>query len=411
MIAANEYCGSVFDGTHATPKPAKKGYKLLTSKNILNGSLNTEDAYYISEKDYAEINRRSQVHQWDILFSMIGTVGNVCLVTDSHINYAIKNMGVFSCRDEKKAKWLYYYLQSPYAQSIINHYMNGAVQKFLPLDFLRNFPVPEYKKSSERITNILWSIDTKIQANDEASATLESLAKTIYDYWFLQFDFPDENGRPYKSSGGKMVWNEELKREIPEGWKVSRLGEKCTCLLGGTPSREHPEYWNGRINWINSSEVNNFRISKCSETITEEGLKHTSTYLMPKNTVVIAITGATLGQVSILNIDACANQSVVGVLENEDMPTEYIYPCVLTSLKRLLLQQTGAAQPHVNKNDIMNLPVILPPQHLMGDYMIKVKVLYQSIMNNESENVRLSSLRDFLLPMLMNGQVTFKEEE
>ena len=202
-----------------------------------------------------------------------------------------------------------------------------------------------------------------------------------------------------------MVWNEELKREIPEGWEVDRLGAKCQCLLGGTPSREKPEYWGGSINWINSGAVNDFRISSPSETITDEGLRNTSTYLLPRNTTVLAITGATLGQVSILNIDACANQSVVGVLETGEVPTEYIYPSIVSSMKALLNQQTGAAQPHVNKQDITEMIFAFPPRSIMVAYMSAVKSLYESIMEKSVENQQLASLRDFLLPMLMNGQV------
>src|SRR5690554_6171063 len=110
MIKATEYCIKVFDGTHDSPKPADKGFKLLTSKNIMNGYLDKKNAYLISEEDYEKINKRSKVHKWDVLFSMIGTVGNVCLIEDNEIDYAIKNMGVFSCGNEYKAKWLYFYL-------------------------------------------------------------------------------------------------------------------------------------------------------------------------------------------------------------------------------------------------------------------------------------------------------------
>ena len=218
MIKASEYCVNVFDGTHDTPKPAEFGYKLLTSKNILSGRLDKDNAYYISEEDYHTINQRSQVKQWDILFSMIGTVGNVCLIADSTIDFAIKNMGVFSCGEEYKAKWLYFYLQSPYAQKIISNYLNGAVQKFLSLQMLRDFPVPAFTPLSKSIVDVIWNLDEKIQLNNAINAELEVLAKTIYDYWFLQFEFPNEEGLPYKSSGGRMVWSEELKREIPEGW-------------------------------------------------------------------------------------------------------------------------------------------------------------------------------------------------
>lgn len=151
MISAMEYCKNVFDGTHDSPKPSAAGFKLLTSKHILNNKLDKENAYFISENDYDSINKRSKVRKWDILFSMIGTVGNIYLVTEDNIDFAIKNMGVFSCEEEYEAKWLYYYLKSPYAQSYIKNYLNGAIQKFLPLNKLRDFPVPKFEENSKKM--------------------------------------------------------------------------------------------------------------------------------------------------------------------------------------------------------------------------------------------------------------------
>ena len=98
-----------------------------------------------------------------------------------------------------------------------------------------------------RIAGVLGSIDEKIELNRKKIAELEALAKTIYDYWFVQFDFPDKNGKPYKSSGGKMVWNEQLKREVPEGWEVGTIHSICDLLVGGTPSKKVSDYWNGSI--------------------------------------------------------------------------------------------------------------------------------------------------------------------
>ena len=207
-IKAIEYCESVFDGTHDTPKPTEDGMPLVTSKHIMQGELVLKDAYNISLKDYDDINKRSKISQWDILFSMIGTVGNTYIEKSNNINYAIKNIGVFSCKNEKKAKFLYYYLQSPYAKKIVSSYLNGAVQKFLPLGKLREFPILPYTDDKDNIVSLLSSIDEKIELNNKINSELENMAKTLYDYWFLQFDFPDENKRPYKSANGKMVYNE-----------------------------------------------------------------------------------------------------------------------------------------------------------------------------------------------------------
>ena len=183
------------------------------------------------------------------------------------------------------------------------------------------------------------------------------------------------------------------------------LGKICKCELGGTPSRNKPEYWGGNIPWINSGEVNNFRIIRPSEHITNLGLEKSATKLLPKKTTVIAITGATLGQVSLLEISSCTNQSVVGVLPNDDIPYEFVYPFVKSSIKELISHQTGGAQQHINKQNVEQLGVKLFSKSIMLEYKNKVKDIYQLISNNCFENDYLSQLRDTLLPKLMSGEI------
>lgn len=232
VMKAIDYCQKVFDGTHDSPKPVANGRLLITSKHIANRCLETSSAYLISEEDFENVNKRSQVQQWDVLFSMIGTVGNVYIETSNYIDYAIKNMGVFSCRNKEKAYWLYYYLQSPLVLSKIDALMAGAVQKFVPLGFLRDLDIPEYTEKSKHIVSVLSALDEKIALNKKMNQKLEAMAKRLYDYWFVQFDFPDENGRPYKTSGGPMTHNPTLNREIPTGWDVCGFSDFGTFKNG-----------------------------------------------------------------------------------------------------------------------------------------------------------------------------------
>ncbi len=191
----------------------------------------------------------------------------------------------------------------------------------------------------------------------------------------------------------------------PTNWNKTTLGEVCSCELGGTPSRAKPEYWNGNIPWINSGEVNLFRITKPSEMITELGLSKSATKLLPAKTTVIAITGATLGQISLLEIESCANQSVVGVIPNERLPYEFIYPYISTNIQELISHQTGGAQQHINKQNVEGLPIVVPSNDVMKEYVSLVHGYYSSIANNCFENEHLAELRDALLPKLMSGEV------
>ena len=254
------------------------------------------------------------------------------------------------------------------------------------------------RKVQDKIVSILSSLDRKIELNNKINADLEEMAQAIFKNWFVDFE-------PFKD--GKFV-DSELGM-IPEGWKVGTLGEFCKCLLGGTPSRSKEEYWNGEVNWINSGEINKFRILEASEKITELGLAKSATKLLPKKTTVLAITGATLGQVSLLEIDTCANQSVIGVLENTEVPYEYIYPFIKDRIEMLIQHQTGGAQQHINKDNVESLIFLLPAINVLEDYISLVSPMYKRIESQCFENLYLSTLRDTLLPRLMSGEIEVPE--
>lgn len=159
----------------------------------------------------------------------------------------------------------------------------------------------------------------------EINDNLEAMAKQLYDYWFVQFDFPNEEGKPYKSSGGAMVYNEKLKREIPQGWTAAKIKDVAQTYSGGTPTSTNSEYYDGgNIPWINSGELNNSIITSTTNYITEEGLKNSSAKLYPQDTILVALYGATAGKVSLLSFEACSNQAVCGVIPPNKIMTTYI---------------------------------------------------------------------------------------
>lgn len=277
------------------------------------------------------------------------------------------------------------------------------------------FKLPDLP-TQKSIAKVLSDLDSKIELNSRINQELEAMAKTLYDYWFVQFDFPNPSassgqaGKPYKSSGGKMVYNTELKREIPEGWEVKKLGKVLSTKLGGTPSTEIKEYWdNGEFNWLNSGEIANFPIITSELKITKKAIESSSTYLLPKGTVAISITRHI--RPSILAIDSCANQSVIGILESEELKSSYLYPLIRNEIPRYLSLRTGAQQPHINKQTIDKTNIIIPATEILKKYYQASNQYYKKIINNAFQNQQLSALRDWLLPMLMNGQVTVKEAE
>ena len=153
------------------------------------------------------------------------------------------------------------------------------------------------------------------------------------------------------------------------------LSNHCSIYLGGTPSRDNPNYWNGSIPWINSGEINKKAILEATEYITELGLKKSATKLMKKDTIVLAITGATLGQVSVLKLECCTNQSVVGIEPSNSVPYEYLRPLIKYKINHLVNMQTGGAQQHINKDNVSSLRVYVPSRNEMVSYVAKVKPL------------------------------------
>ena len=381
-IKAEEYCVSVFDGTHDTPKVTETGYKLVTSKNILSNTLDLNSAYFISEEDFVNINKRSKVKQYDILFSMIGTVGSLYFETSDTIDYAIKNIGVFSSGDKEKAEWLYYYLQSSYAQQYIKRYLNGAVQKFLPLKGLREFPVPQFNKELHNRIKILLNIDQKIQINNQINQELEAMAKTLYDYWFVQFDFPDQNGKPYKSSGGKMVYNPELKREIPERWGVEKLSHFLTIKNG----KDHKHLQDGKFAVYGSGGV--------MRTVTD--------YLYSGESILFPRKG-TLNNVMYVNEKFWTVDTMFYSEVNKNNSALYVF----YSVKDIDFNKlnTGTGVPSMTSSILYDLSIIVPEENILEKFNTIVKRNYETIKLNNIQNQELTQLRDWLLPMLMNGQV------
>ena len=230
-------------------------------------------------------------------------------------------------------------------------------------------PVPPIAEQ-QKIVNTCNAITARIQLKQKINETLEKQIFTIYKKFFI-------------------INSHDV-------FKKTSIGKICSCLLGGTPSRDVDNYWNGDIPWINSGKVNELRITKSSEYISFEGLKNSSTKLMPPKTVVLAITGATLGQVSILEISTCANQSVVGIIENKTLPYSFIYPYIKQNMQELLTFQNGGAQPHISRQNIEDLAINLPKPELIEQYKKIVSPLFNYITNNCFEIEKLSKLKQII---------------
>ncbi len=230
---------------------------------------------------------------------------------------------------------------------------------------------------------------------------IESIGKLIFDYWFIQFDFPTKEKQPYKTSGGQMVWNDDVNKYIPKGWNVINLGTILDTCLGGTPDTKNNEYWlNGQIPWISSGEVDNFPVLNTNNFITQSGLSNSPAVLLPKGSVLVSIVRYI--RISILGIDAATNQSVVGIKENDEIKKNYIYPFMVTQVPVLMSKRAGAQQPHINKGEIDSIPIIIPSDEVLNRYYKLTDSIYQALANDHLDQSDLSNLKQYTIKALID---------
>lgn len=313
-----------------------------------------------------------------------------CWITDNALAMKVN--------DEYDAKYVYYLLK----QLNLNNFHIGSSQPLLTQGIINkiDFDYTEDKKTQEKIATVLYLLDTKIENNNKVNSELESLAKTIYDYWFLQFEFPNEEGKPYKSSGGKMVWNDELKREIPEGWEVKELG-------GLLDKKNRPHNHNNNVNTIDLSVMpsNSISLNQLNESKNFE----TNLFGMKKGDLLFGSIRPYLRKAGIAPCDGAVAGTVhcYEVKNNDNYNLCMAILCSENLFNYAINISKGTKMPVVSSDDLLSFKTPYDKETTKKFSSLNIKDI---ICKNVMENQELASLRDFLLPMLMNGQVTFKDE-
>lgn len=379
--------GEIVKSISDTYKFSNKEVIFLNTSDISNGKV--INRAYSAPKTLPGQAKKS-IMKGDLLFSEIRPINKRYARIDFDAkNYVVSTkLIVLRCTDKIDPVYFEYFLTSDY---ILNHLQTLAEDRsgtfpqitysnIADIDILLP-PLSEQKE----IAGILSSLDDKIDLLHRQNKTLEAIAETLFRQWFVE--------------------------EAEETWEKSTIGEHITTVLGGTPSTTTPEYWGGDIPWINSGEVNNFRIDKPTRYITKLGLEKSNTKVLPKGTTVVAITGATLGQISFLEINTCANQSIVGIIPNEKFPKEFVFFWVKYILQEILLNETGGAQPHINKNDVNEAQLMIPPLTIMNKKVAILKNYFNKITNNVSQICAVEKLRITLLTKLMSGEMSVKHNK
>jgi type I restriction enzyme S subunit len=390
-----------------------RGVPVLNGANISGFKLKDIFENYVTEERAAGYNK-AIAKRGDIVVTHRGTLGQIAYIPeDSEFEKYVISQSQFRVKLKTELInpiYFTYYFHTNEGQkrllSFKSHVGVPALAQATTNFKLLDFPMrPRVEQDS--IAKFLVKLDNKIDINNRINAELEAMVKTLYDYWFVQFDFPDANGKPYKTSGGKMVFNAMLKRDIPMGWSVTNIGSITKTELGGTPSTAIDDYWkDADIPWLSSAETATFPVVSSEQMITSLGIENSAATLLPKGTVVISIVRYI--RPSILGIDAATNQSVVGIKENDIYKSSFIYPYFCSEVPRLMGLRTGAQQPHINKGVIDESSIAVPPSNTLAKYYKLANPVFDKIMAVAFQNHELVKLRDWLLPLLMNGQVTVK---
>lgn len=298
--------------------------------------------------------------------------------------------------DKDKTSELFMHYIFTYIRKAIQNSVQGSIQDNINIDYLTNlnFKIPS-KSYQDKIVDILGSLDKKIELNNKINAELEAMAKLIYDYWFVQFDFPDANGKPYKSSGGKMVYNEELKREIPDGWKLKELSEIAHIKAGGD-----------KPNVVSAEKSSKAPIPIYSNGIKDFGLYgYTDIAKIIEPSITISARG-TIG-VAFLRMEPFVPiiRLIVATPKND---------CTLFYLNEFLknvnFEDSGSVQKQLTSPQVSKIKILSPSRDVLEKHKSIVSNLVRKIEISRRETDQLVKLRDWLLPMLMNGQVTISND-
>ena len=340
-----------------------------------------------------------------------GKTAFVDILDDGEVAFGSTEFIVLRAKNETNPEFLYYFAISPDFRKRAIECMEGTSgRQRVNENTLKTLelPIPE-PQTQQSIAAVLSALDKKIALNKQINARLEEMAKTLYDYWFVQFDFPDANGKPYKSSGGEMVFDETLKREIPKGWKSGNILNIANLLGGGTPSKSSPEYWNGNIPFFTPTDCDNsIFILDTADRITDAGLCNSSTRLFKKHSIFITARGS-VGRSSINAVPMAMNQSCYAFQAKENVSYTFLFFLIRELIMILEVKATGSVFNSIVSSDIETTNLVISNKDLIMKFGEYCEPLFNQIETNLKQNHQLTQLRDFLLPMLMNGQVSVAE--
>ena len=340
----------------------------------------------------------------------IGLLGSTAIIPESGKYIQSQDVAKIVCKEHLLDKDFAFYLIS---SNLVKQQLSAAAQqtkiRHTSPDKIKDCIVwiPELEEQ-KRIGKLLRTIDLKIELNRQLNHNLEAMAKQLYDYWFVQFDFPDENGKPYKSSGGKMVWDKRLKREIPLLWKAKMVEEVADVYNGATPSTVNELNYGGDIVWITPKDLSDQKqkfVYQGERNISQVGYDSCSTHLLPSNTILMS-SRAPIGLLAIAKTELCTNQGFKSFVSKSKNIATYLYYYLQYHITQIEQLGTGTTFKEVSREDILKFPMLKPSDNVLDLWEEIVSALNDRQLEIQKENENLIKQRNELLPLLMNGQVS-----
>ena len=389
------------------------GVPVINVRNIGYGNIIEQDLEFVSE----ETKKRLRAHilkTSDIVFGRKGSVDRHAYIDERYSGWVQGSDCIrVRCKENINPHYLSHYLKLAHVKKQINSSAVGSTMASLNVNILKDIMVilPDIFVQNQ-IESILSVLEEKIEINSQICVELEAMAKTLYDYWFVQFDFPDENGRPYRTSGGEMVWNAQLKREIPKGWNVGPLSCAISSINTGLNPRDNFKLGNGKVQYItvkNITASGTLDFTSC-DTVDEQAQKviHARSDISAGDILFASI--APLGRCYLIQetpTDWDINESVFSIRCNNDVVTsEFLYMYFMGDMfiKSATSSSTGSIFKGIRINTLLDLNAILPSKNIVDLFSKQVQKLLALKEQKVKENLEIVKLRDWLLPMLMNGQ-------
>ena len=391
-----------------------KGVKFLRSLNIKPFHIVEDDMKYIS-KEFCASLRKSILHENDLIIVRTGLPGTCCVVPKEYDGCNCADVVLVKPNvDIVNPHYLAAYINMWGKKQVENNKV-GAIQKHFNVksaeEMLIDLPDIEYQN---KIAKVLCDINDKILNNKKINDYLEEMAKTIYDYWFVQFDFPDENGKPYKSSDGKMIYTDG--HIIPNGWKICKIQDIISSICTGLNPRDNFSLGSGNIKYItvkNLTTNGTLDFTGC-DTIDESAriIVHNRSDIQTEDILFASI--APLGRCYLIQTEPTdwdINESVFSIRANIDVVTPtflYLYFMSDAFIKQATSSSTGSIFKGIRISTLLDTELCVPPLSVITQFEDKLASTLSLKSKSCEEIQKLTNLRDWLLPMLMNGQATIE---